>query len=73
MIVLKETERRKTEIQKQTILSLGFAENKDTDDDGTPDVLEVAKFGVDADLKARKLVLDEGKKILEEDKFHIKK
>lgn len=51
-IVLKETERRKTEIQKQTILSLGFNEDKDLDDDGTPDVLEVAKFGVEASIEA---------------------
>lgn len=59
MVVLKEEERRKTEIQKQAIFSLGFDPNKDTDDDGTPDVLEVAKFGVDADVKRRKQNLDE--------------
>lgn len=61
MIVLKEKERRKTEIQKQTILSLGFNEDKDLDDDEVPDVIEVAKFGVDADIKGRKLALDERK------------
>lgn len=59
MVVTKEREKRKTEIQKQTILSLGFNENKDLDDDGTPDVLEVAKFGVDADISSRKLDLEE--------------
>jgi hypothetical protein len=51
MIILKESERRKTEIQKQTILSMGFDINKDQDNDGTPDVLEVAKYGVDAEIK----------------------
>lgn len=51
MIILKEEERRKTEIQKQTILSLGFNEDKDVDDDGTPDVLEVAKLGMNAQIK----------------------
>lgn len=61
MIVLKEKERRKTEIQKQTILSLGFNEDKDLDDDGEPDVLEVAKHGVDANIKERKQLLDEKK------------
>lgn len=61
MVVLKEEERRKTEIQKQAIFSTGFAEDKDMDDDGTPDVLEIAKFGVDADIKARKQTLDENK------------
>jgi hypothetical protein len=61
LVVLKEEERRKTEIQKQAIFSTGFDENKDRDADGTPDVLEVAKFGVDADIKARKQTLDEEK------------
>lgn len=49
------------DIQKQTILSLGFNEDKDLDQDGTPDVLEVAKFGVEADIKRRKQELDEEK------------
>lgn len=61
LIVIKETERRKTEIQKQAILSLGFNEDKDMDKDGTPDVLEVAKHGVDANVKLRKQDLDEKK------------
>lgn len=47
------------DLQKQTILSLGFNEDKDLDKDGTPDILEVAKFGVDADIKARQLDLKE--------------
>lgn len=61
MIVLKETERRKTELQKQEILSLGFAENKDADEDGVPDTFEVFKFGTDADIKRKKLDLDRDK------------
>ncbi len=61
LIILKEGERRKTEIQKQTILAMGFNEDKDMDKDGIPDVLELAKFGADADIKARKQDLDEKK------------
>jgi hypothetical protein len=61
MIVLKERERRETELQKQAMLSLGFAEDKDADQDGTPDVFEVYKFGEDADIKRKKLDLDERK------------
>lgn len=61
MIVLKEQERRKTEIQKQAILSIGFNENKDVDEDGQLDVLEVANQGVDANIKMRKQLLDEAK------------
>jgi hypothetical protein len=49
------------DLQKQTILSMGFNEDKDLDKDGTPDVLEVAKFGVDAEIKNRKLNLEENK------------
>lgn len=47
------------DIQKQVILSMGFDENKDSDNDGTPDVLEVAKFGVDAEIKRRKMAVEE--------------
>jgi hypothetical protein len=62
MIVLKEEERRKTEIQKQAMLSMGFDPNKDQDNDGIPDVLEVAKHGVDAEIK-RAQVANEAKMI----------
>ncbi len=61
LVVLKAEEDRKTEIQKQTILALGFAENKDVNNNDVPDVLEVAKFGVDAELKIKKQKLDEDK------------
>jgi hypothetical protein len=62
MIVLKEEERRKTEIQKQAMLSMGFDTNKDQDNDGIPDVLEVAKHGVDAEIK-RAQIANEGRMI----------
>lgn len=61
IVILKEEEKRKTEIQKQTILSLGFNENKDMDNDGTPDILEVAKHGLNAEIQNRKVDLDEEK------------
>ena len=49
---LEEIEAKgKLDIQKQAILSMGFDINKDQDNDGTPDVLEVAKYGVDAEIK----------------------
>jgi hypothetical protein len=54
MIILKAKEDRETKIQVQAMASMGFDPNKDQDGDGTPDVLEVAKFGVDADIKGRK-------------------
>lgn len=60
-IVLKEVEKRKTDIQKQTILSLGFNEDKDLDHDGTPDVLEVARDGVNAQIGLSKMALENRK------------
>lgn len=66
LIVLKEKERRKTEIQKQAMLSIGFNENKDVDEDSNLDVLEVAQFGVDADIKGRKMALEERSQALDE-------
>lgn len=75
VIVVKETERRETEIQKQAILSLGFSEDKDVDSDGIPDVLELAKHGLNADIQTRKLDLQEKKMIqdkkLAEEKLKI--
>jgi hypothetical protein len=54
------------DLQKQAMLSLGFNEDKDMDGDGIPDVQEVFRDGVDADIKMRKQALDENK--FEEDK-----
>ena len=59
--ILKETERRKTIIQAQTIASLAFDPNKDEDSDGTPDVIEVAKHGLDAEIRRREQALEENK------------
>ncbi len=60
-IVIKEEERRETELQKQAILAMGFDENKDRNNNNIPDVLEVAKTAIDVDLKDRKQTLDEQK------------
>lgn len=61
MIIVKEEERRKTELQKQAMLSVGFDPNKDEDEDQIPDVLEIYKHGVDTDIKRQKLDLDRDK------------
>jgi hypothetical protein len=55
VIILKEEERRKTVVQQQTILSMGFDTDKDTDRDGTPDILEVARDGVNAEIQRKKV------------------
>ena len=65
------------ELQKQTILSTGFNEDKDLDNDGIPDVLEIYKAGVNADIKMRELdlrqqTLEENKK-QHEDKMNLER
>jgi hypothetical protein len=42
------------DIQKQAILSMGFDPNKDVDNDGIPDILEVARDGVNAEIQRAK-------------------
>lgn len=59
LIILKESEKRETELQKATIAAMAFDTNKDEDNDGLPDIFEVYKHGVDTDLKMRKQSLDE--------------
>lgn len=45
------------DLQKQAMLSMGFNEDKDLDKDGVPDILEVLKYGRDAEVKSRELDL----------------
>jgi len=63
------------DLQKQAMLSLGFNEDKDLDKDGTPDVLEVYKAGVDASIKQQNIDLQrdklEAQKKQHEDKMAI--
>lgn len=77
LIVLKETERRETELQKQAILALGFAEDKDVNKNQIPDVIELAREGIDADIKIRQQNLDEKKfehqKEIDKEKIKVEK
>lgn len=57
-IVLKEKERRKTVLQQATISALGFSEDKDLDDDGTPDVMEVYQHGLNAMIAQNKMAIE---------------
>lgn len=59
--LLVEKEKTSREIQTQAMMSMGFNEDKDVDKDGKLDILEVAKQGVDVDIKQRKQQLDEKK------------
>jgi hypothetical protein len=54
LTILKEEERRKTVIAQAAISASGFSEDKDLDDDGVPDIIEI----MDHSLKEKKLDLD---------------
>lgn len=56
---MKEEERRKTVVQTQAMLSVGFNEDKDFDKDGELDVMEIAKFSTEANIRVRELNLRE--------------
>lgn len=58
-IIVKEEERRKTVVQTQAMLSVGFNEDKDFDKDGELDVMEIAKFSTEANIRVRELNLRE--------------
>lgn len=74
MIVLKAKEEGRIKVQIEAMAAMGFDPNKDEDNDGTPDVLEVARFGVDTDIKRKQLEQGDRKLDLEEDKLdHQKK
>jgi len=67
-IRVKEEERRKTELQKQAMLSAGFNQDKDMDNDGIPDVLELYRSGKDAQIENRKLDIEQQKVDIERQK-----
>ena len=51
MIVLKETEKRKTEVIKGTLVGASFNPDQDADNDGENDFIELAKHGLNAEVK----------------------
>ena len=73
LAVVKETERRITEIQKGTISALGFAEDTDVNDNQVPDIIDVAKL----QLEGKKLELQgkefEHQKEVDKEQLKLKK
>lgn len=54
LVILKEKERRKTEIAKAAVVGSGFADDKDANNNNIPDIIENAKMF----LENKKLELD---------------
>lgn len=61
LIILKESERRETEIIKGTLVGASFNPDQDADNDGENDFIELAKHGLDADIKRSQLKLEQDK------------
>lgn len=61
LIILKETERRKTEIAKAALTGASFNPDMDRDGDGDNDFVEIARDGVDANIKASQQQLEREK------------
>lgn len=59
MITLKAQLERETKVEVATISAMGFAKDTDTNQDGQPDVLEVADQALNAHIKLRQQALDE--------------
>jgi len=77
LIVLKETERRKTVVAQSALTGMSFNPDTDNDNDGVNDFLEVARHGVDAEIKRGKNQLDrekfEHQKGVDKEKLKIEK
>jgi hypothetical protein len=65
LIVLKESERRETEIQKISLVGASYNPELDRDNDGENDFIEIARKGLETEIKQRKQNLDERKFELE--------
>jgi len=72
-IITKAREDRQTKKEVAAITALGFAEDKDVNDNITPDVLEVAKIQGDLAIKGQKAATEERSQSLEEQKFQHQK
>ena len=66
-IIVKEEERRKTEEMKAALTGASFNPDTDADNDGVNDFVELARDGLDADIKREKNNIDRTKAIDEKE------
>lgn len=58
LAIIKEEERRKTIVAGNAIQGMSFNPDADADGDGVNDFLEIARYGVDAEVKRSKIQLE---------------
>lgn len=77
LAIIKEEEKRKTEVVKGALVGASFNPDQDVDKDGINDYLEIARHGLDADVKRAKVDLDVAKfqhqKIVDTEKLKLEK
>lgn len=77
LAIVKEEEKRKTEVVKGALVGASFNPDQDVDKDGINDYLEIARHGLDADVKRAKVDLDVAKfqhqKIVDTEKLKLEK
>jgi len=77
IVVLKEEEKRKTVSLQSALVGMSFNPDADSDGDGVNDFLEIARDGVNADIKREELQLKreelEHKKEIDKAEIEIKK
>ena len=77
IVVLKETEKRKTVIAQSAVMGMSFNPDADTDEDGVNDFLEIARDGVNAEIKRSEQQLKREKfehdKVIDNEKILIDK
>ena len=69
MLLLKESEERKTKLQVEAMAAMAFDPNKDENANQEPDVFEVYKYGTEADFKQQNADTNAEKLQLEKSKF----
>ncbi len=77
IVVLKEEEKRKTVLQQSALMGMSYNPDADADNDGQNDFLEIAKHGVDAEIKRSENQLErekfEHQKEVDREEISIKK
>lgn len=61
LVIIKERERRETELMKSAIMGMSFNPETDVNKNGVNDFLELMRNGIDTEIKKKKQNLDEKK------------